>query len=47
MRTMVELISATATTTGLTIQADYDLGRYPKGAKISDNELATTQPPCP
>ena len=37
---MIELISATATTTGLTIQADYDSNWYPKGVKVTDAELA-------
>ena len=36
LRTVIELISATATTTGLTIQADYDPNWYPKGVKITD-----------
>jgi transposase len=40
LRTVIELITATATTTGLTIQADYDPNWYPKGVRISDNELA-------
>ena len=40
LRTVIELISATATTTGLTIKADYDLNWYPKGVKITDAELA-------
>ncbi|MBA2280753.1 MAG: hypothetical protein H0W25_05890 [Acidimicrobiia bacterium] len=40
LRTMVELISATATCTGLTIQAGHDPNWYPKGVKISDAELA-------
>jgi hypothetical protein len=40
LRTVIELISATATTTGLTIQADYDPNWYPTGVKISDNKLA-------
>ncbi len=40
VRTIIELISATATTTGLTIQADYDSNWYPKGVKISNRELA-------
>ena len=35
LRTIIELISATATTTGLTIQADYDPNWYPKGVKIT------------
>ena len=40
LRTIIELISATSTSTGLTIQADYDPNWYPKGVKISDRELA-------
>lgn len=40
IRTIVELIAATTTTTGLTIRADHDPGEYPKGVKISDAELA-------
>jgi hypothetical protein len=41
LRTVIELISATATTTGLTIQADYDPGWYPTGTRITDAQLAT------
>ncbi len=40
LRTIIELISATSTSTGLTIQADYDPNWYPKGVKISNQELA-------
>ena len=40
MRTVIELISATSTATGLTIKADYDLNWYPKGVKVTDAELA-------
>jgi hypothetical protein len=40
LRTVIELISATATSTGLTIQADYDPNWYPTGVKISDAQLA-------
>lgn len=40
LRTIIELISATATTTGLTIQADYDPNWYPKGIKITNKQLA-------
>ena len=36
IRTIVELIAATTTKTGLTIQADHDPTEYPKGVKISD-----------
>ena len=39
LRTIIELISATATTTGLTIQADYDANWYPKGVKITDKRV--------
>ncbi|MGH9155402.1 MAG: ISAzo13 family transposase [Acidimicrobiales bacterium] len=35
-RTVVELIAATTTRTGLTVQADFDEGCYPTGIKISD-----------
>lgn len=40
LRTIIELISATTTKTGLTIQAGYDPNWYPKGVKITDAELA-------
>ena len=40
LRTVVELISATKTRTGLTVRADHDRGFYPKGAKITNDELA-------
>jgi hypothetical protein len=40
LRTIIELISATATTTGLTIQAAYDPNWYPKGVKITNADLA-------
>ena len=40
IRTIVELIAATTTKTGLTIQADHDPTEYPKGVKVSDSELA-------
>jgi transposase len=40
MRTIIELISATSTSTGLSVQADYDPGWYPKGVKVTDKELA-------
>jgi transposase len=39
LRTIIELISATATTTGLTIQAAHDPNPYPKGVKITDAQL--------
>jgi len=40
IRTIVELISNTTTTTGLTIQAEHDPEWYPTGVKITDRQLA-------
>jgi hypothetical protein len=40
IRTIVELISATTTRSGLTVQAAYDPSWYPTGGKISDNDFA-------
>jgi len=40
LRTVIELISATTTTTGLTIQAAHDPTTYHKGVKVTDTELA-------
>jgi hypothetical protein len=40
VRTIIELISATSTTTRLTIEVDYDPNWYPKGVKISNAKLA-------
>jgi hypothetical protein len=40
LRTIIELISATATTTGLTIQAGCDTNPYPKRLKVTDAQLA-------
>jgi hypothetical protein len=34
IRTIIELISATTTSTGLTIKAAYDPSWYPKGVKM-------------
>jgi hypothetical protein len=39
-RTIVELIAATTTDTGLTVRAELDERKYPKGLKISDAQLA-------
>jgi transposase len=39
-RTVVELIAATTTRTGLKVQADLDTGYYPLGQKVTDAELA-------
>jgi transposase len=38
-RTIVELISATTTETGLTIRAELDADFYPKGVVVTDKEL--------
>ncbi len=40
---IVELIGATTTTNGLTVQAELDTGIYPLKVKVSDAELATVQ----
>ncbi len=39
-RTIVQLIAATSTTAGLTVRAELDEKKYPKGVKISDANLA-------
>jgi transposase len=41
IRTVVELIAATTTTSGLTIQCRYDPEWYPTGVKISDADYAS------
>jgi hypothetical protein len=38
--TVVELIGATTTRTGLRVQAELDRGTYPKGVRVADKELA-------
>jgi transposase len=40
---IVELIGATTTTRGLTVQAEIDTGIYPLKVKVSDAELASVQ----
>jgi transposase len=40
IRTIVELIAATTTTTGLSVQCAYDPNWYPTGEKISDSDRA-------
>jgi hypothetical protein len=40
LRTIIELISATSTSTGLSICADYDPGWYATGIKTTNKELA-------
>lgn len=39
-RTIIELISATTTSSGLTIRAEQDLNHYETGTKVSNEELA-------
>jgi len=41
IRTIVELIAATTTKTGLSVQCTYDPNWYPTGEKISDADYAT------
>jgi transposase len=38
---IVNLIAATTTKTGLRVRAELDPGKYPKGVKVSDKEVAT------
>jgi len=40
-RTIVQLIAATTTETGLTVRAELDENKYPKGIKVSDAQLAS------
>jgi hypothetical protein len=40
-RTIVQLIAATTTDTGLKVRAELDENKYPKGVKISDVQLAS------
>jgi len=39
-RTIVQLIAATTTKTGLKVRAELDENKYPKGIKVSDAQLA-------
>ena len=39
-RTIIEMITATTTTSGLTIRAEADQNVYEKGVKVTDEELA-------
>jgi hypothetical protein len=39
-RTIVQLISATTTDTGLKVRAELDENKYPKGVKVSDLQIA-------
>jgi hypothetical protein len=38
---VVELIAATTTKTGLTVRCKLDTRTYPKGMKVSDEEMAS------
>ncbi len=40
-QTVVELIASTPTKTGLTVRCELDTRTYPKGIKVSDEEMAT------
>jgi hypothetical protein len=40
---IVNLIAATTTKTGLQVRAEIDPGKYPKGVKVSDKEVAAIQ----
>ena len=40
---VVNLISHTTTTTGLTIKSQIDKGKYPKGIEVTDDQFATIQ----
>lgn len=42
-KTIVQLIAATTTQTGLTVRAELDENKYPKGIKISDRQLAAVK----
>jgi hypothetical protein len=42
-KTIIQLIAATSTTAGLTVRAELDENKYPKGVKISDAKLAAIQ----
>ena len=42
-KTIVQLIAATSTKTGLTVRAELDESKYPKGVKISDEKFAAIQ----
>jgi len=39
IRTIIELIAATTTDTGLTVQAVYDPNWYPKGVTYTDTQI--------
>ena len=39
-QTIVQLIAATTTETGLKVQCEIDANTYPKGVKVEDDEMA-------
>jgi hypothetical protein len=43
-RTIVHLIAATTTDTGLKLRAEVDENKHPKGVKVSDAEMGRRQP---
>jgi len=43
-RTIIELISATTTSKGLTIRAEENFNYYATGTQVSDTELAAVPP---
>jgi hypothetical protein len=45
-RTIVQLIAATTTDTGLKVRAQLDENKYPKGVKVSDAQLAAINLSC-
>jgi len=40
---IVNLMAATTTKTGLRIRAEVDTGKYPKGVKVTDKDMAAIQ----
>jgi Rhodopirellula transposase DDE domain len=44
--TIVNLIGAATTTTGLTVTAQLDTAPYPTGVKVSDRQMKTSRPPA-
>jgi hypothetical protein len=45
-RTIVQLIAATTTDAGLKVRAELDEKKYPKGVKVSDDQLAAVNLSC-
>ncbi len=42
-RTIVQLVSATTTDTGLKVRAELDENKYPKDVKVADLQMAATR----